>query len=65
MKKELTVEKVANIFKIERFQTLTTYKYKGKSYQFQFDFKAEEKGERIINIFNIENPNKVVAFFRY
>tara|TARA_R110002167_G_scaffold43272_1_gene130836 strand:+ start:208 stop:411 length:204 start_codon:yes stop_codon:yes gene_type:complete len=63
--KEFTVSQVGNIFKIEKFKTLTPVFYKGKEYQFQFDFKAEEKGERILNIIKIGTPLKVVGFFRY
>ena len=63
--KEFTVEQVANIFKIEKFMTLTPMKYKGNIYEFQFDFKAEERGERILNIIKTNKKVEIVGFFKY
>ena len=63
--KEFTIEQVGNIFKTETFKTLTPMKYKGANYIFQFDFEAEKKGGRIINIVKTGLPAKTVGFFKY
>ena len=63
--KQFTISQVGDIFQIEKFKTLTPVFYKGQEYQFQFDFGAEKKGLKIINIIKMVHPLKVVGFFKY
>ena len=69
--KEFTASQVLNIFNLRAadVRTLTDYRYKGKTYQFQFDFEAEKKGERVLNIIRIgrsaQQLDKKVGFFKY
>ena len=59
--KQFTVEQVGDIFKIERFLTLTPMKYRGVTYVFQFDFNDETY--KTLNIIRVKD-NKVVGFFK-
>lgn len=61
MTKEFTIEQVGNIFRIERFKTLTPMFYKNEEYQLQFDFN--DQTFNTINIIKMKN-RKVVGYFK-
>jgi hypothetical protein len=69
--KKFTIDQVFQIFNIKgQLLTLTNYKYKGENYVFQFNFEAEKKGERIMNIIktNVDGVigrNNIVGQFEY